>query len=59
MAAIKNFYETAVNQPPIPGAVLLFTPESLKFQAMGKMERVGDLPEPEEGAAPPGAYTCC
>ena len=23
--AIKNFYETAVSQPPIPGTVLLFT----------------------------------
>ena len=25
VAAIKNFYETAVSQPPIPGTVLLFT----------------------------------
>jgi len=30
--AIKNFYETAVNQPPIPGAVLLFTNETLPFR---------------------------
>jgi len=25
---LKNFYETAITQPPIPGTVLLFTPES-------------------------------
>src|SRR6185436_19696656 len=25
--AIRNFYETAVTQPPIPGTVLLFTSE--------------------------------
>src|SRR5688572_18684981 len=30
---IKNFYETAVSQPPIPGTVLLFTPERLRFEA--------------------------
>ena len=24
--AIRNFYETAISQPPIPGTVLLFTP---------------------------------
>jgi DGQHR domain-containing protein len=29
--AIKNFYETAVSQPPIPGTVLLFTAERLRF----------------------------
>ena len=28
VAAIRNFYETAVSQPPIPGTVLLFTPTS-------------------------------
>src|SRR5581483_345443 len=27
VAAIRNFYETAVSQPPIPGTVLLFTPQ--------------------------------
>jgi hypothetical protein len=31
VAAIKNFYETAVSQPPIPGTVLLFTAEKLAF----------------------------
>ena len=44
--AIKNFYETAVSQPPIPGAVLLFTDESLRFNPMGKYDNVGDLEEP-------------
>ena len=31
--AIRNFYETAVTQPPIPGTVLLFTPQRLRFDA--------------------------
>ncbi|TMH44758.1 MAG: DGQHR domain-containing protein, partial [Betaproteobacteria bacterium] len=30
---LKNFYETAVSQPPIPGTVLLFTSERLTFRA--------------------------
>ena len=30
--AIKNFYETAVSQPPIPGSVLLFTSEVLRYE---------------------------
>src|SRR5689334_12126547 len=32
VAAIRNFYETAVTQPPIPGVVLLFTPQRLTFR---------------------------
>ena len=44
--AIKNFYETAVSQPPIPGAVLLFTGERLAFEPVGRFENVGDLQEP-------------
>src|SRR5688500_3928962 len=32
---LKNFYETAVSQPPIPGTVLLFTSERLTFRASG------------------------
>jgi DGQHR domain-containing protein len=46
VAAIKNFYETAVSQPPIPGTVLLFTPERLKFSGVGDFENVGNLEEP-------------
>ena len=33
---LKNFYETAVSQPPIPGTVLLFTSERLNFRADGE-----------------------
>ena len=32
---LKNFYETAISQPPIPGTVLLFTSERLNFRADG------------------------
>lgn len=46
VAAIENFYETAVSQPPIPGTVLLFTPERLRFDPVGKFENVGNLEEP-------------
>ena len=48
VAAIENFYETAVSQPPIPGTVLLFTPEKLRFDPLGKLENVGDLEQPRE-----------
>ncbi len=46
VAAIKNFYDTAVSQPPIPGTVLLFTNETLKFDRVGQYENVGNLEEP-------------
>ena len=48
VAAIKNFYETAVSQPPIPGTVLLFTPERLGFEPLGKFENVGNLESPRD-----------
>ncbi|HZS94780.1 MAG TPA: DGQHR domain-containing protein [Chloroflexota bacterium] len=44
--AITNFYETAVSQPPIPGTVLLFTPERLRFEPVGSFEHAGHLEEP-------------
>jgi DGQHR domain-containing protein len=44
--ALKNFYETAVNQPPIPGTVLLFTSEALSFKPLGGFENVGHLQDP-------------
>ena len=47
MAAIKNFYETAVSQPPIPGTVLLFTTEKLASSRSGTFENVGNLEEPK------------
>jgi DGQHR domain-containing protein len=48
VAAIENFYETAVSQPPIPGCVLLFTPETLAFEAVGSFDNVGDLEQPRD-----------
>jgi DGQHR domain-containing protein len=46
--AIRNFYETAVTQPPIPGTVLLFTPQKLHFEAWADGSGIGRLQEPEE-----------
>jgi DGQHR domain-containing protein len=46
VGAIKNFYETAVSQPPIPGTVLLFTADHLAFTPMKPFENVGNLEEP-------------
>jgi DGQHR domain-containing protein len=45
--AIKNFYETAVSQPPIPGTVLLFTDERLRFTPHGMGGTTGVLTEPD------------
>jgi DGQHR domain-containing protein len=44
--SLKNFYEMAVTQPPIPGTVLLFTHEKLRFESAGSYENVGRLQEP-------------
>jgi DGQHR domain-containing protein len=46
--AIRNFYETAITQPPIPGTVLLFTPQKLRFQPLDGSDTVGHLQVPEE-----------
>ncbi len=46
--AIRNFYETAISQPPIPGTVLLFTPQKLQFEPWSDGSGVGRLREPEE-----------
>ncbi|MGA2243883.1 MAG: DGQHR domain-containing protein [Verrucomicrobiota bacterium] len=46
--AIRNFYDTAISQPPIPGTVLLFTPQKLAFKAWSDGSGVGQLQEPEE-----------
>lgn len=48
VAAIRNFYETAISQPPIPGTVLLFTPEKLRFEPWTDGSGVGRLQEPQE-----------
>ena len=42
---LKNFYETAITQPPIPGTVLLFTSERLTFRSDGDGP-AGSLSEP-------------
>jgi len=44
--ALKNFYEMAVSQPPIPGTVLLFTSEKLQFQPLSGEQNVGNLQDP-------------
>jgi DGQHR domain-containing protein len=46
--AIRNFFETATAQPPIPGTVLLFTPQPLAFEAWTDGSGVGRLSEPGE-----------
>jgi DGQHR domain-containing protein len=46
--AIRNFYETAISQPPIPGTVLLFTAQKLRFEPWEDGSGVGRLQEPEE-----------
>src|SRR5437762_11141493 len=46
--SIRNFYETAMSQPPIPGTVLLFTPQKLRFEPLEQDGNVGRLSEPEE-----------
>jgi DGQHR domain len=48
VAAIRNFYETAISQPPIPGSVLLFTPQKLNFEPWSDGSGVGRLQEPAE-----------
>lgn len=44
---IRNFYEMATAQPPIPGTILLFSAERLSFQPIGSIDPVGNLQEPE------------
>jgi DGQHR domain-containing protein len=45
--ALRNFYEMAQSQPPIPGTVLLFTAETLRFTAFAGQDSVGNLQEPD------------
>ncbi|MBC7978623.1 MAG: DGQHR domain-containing protein, partial [Myxococcales bacterium] len=47
VSQIQNFYETAASQPPIPGTVLLFTDERLKFDPVKPFTNVGNLTEPK------------
>lgn len=43
---IRDFYRNETDQPVIPGAVLLFSPETLPFKTVSGYERMGDLGEP-------------
>lgn len=45
---IRNFYETAITQPPIPGTVLLFSPQKLRFEPLSEGNNVGKLQTPDE-----------
>jgi DGQHR domain-containing protein len=44
---IVNFYETAVNQPLVPGTILLFTDETLRFRRSEIADNIGFLSEPD------------
>jgi DGQHR domain-containing protein len=46
---IVNFYESAETQPTIPGSVLLFSEDVLKFRPLGQYESIGDLEDPKSG----------
>jgi len=46
--SIRNFYETAISQPPIPGTVLLFTAQKLRFDGWTDGSGVGRLQQPDE-----------
>src|SRR5213592_2596773 len=46
---IVNFYESAETQPAIPGSVMLFSEEVLKFRPLGQYQSVGDLEDPKSG----------
>ncbi len=46
---IRDFYRNEVKQPVIPGAILLFTAEELRWRSMPGQDRVGYLSEPEDG----------
>ncbi len=45
---IREFYRMETEQPIIPGAVLLYTPEELSFTPFKGYERTGELEEPGE-----------
>jgi DGQHR domain-containing protein len=46
---IVNFYESAETQPAIPGSILLFSEEVLKFRPLGQYQSIGDLEDPKSG----------
>jgi DGQHR domain-containing protein len=48
IAQIRNFYETCGAQPMIPGTVLLFTPEKLRFTPASSDNPNGSLTAPDD-----------
>src|SRR6516225_9154645 len=46
---IINFYESAETQPAIPGSILLFSEDVLKFRPLGQYQSIGDLEDPKSG----------
>jgi len=46
---IVNFYDSAETQPAIPGSILLFSEDVLKFRPIGQFDSVGDLEDPKSG----------
>ncbi len=48
VSQIVNFYETAVGQPVIPGTILLFTDDQLRFRTIPSADGVGHLSDPQE-----------
>jgi DGQHR domain-containing protein len=45
---IRDFFRNETEQPLVPGAVLLFSAEELRFRPLSGYERLGDLGEPGE-----------
>jgi DGQHR domain-containing protein len=45
---IAEFYADPMGQPLIPGAILLYTPEKLAFDASGTSQLMGNLHDPAE-----------
>jgi DGQHR domain-containing protein len=45
---IRDFFRNETEQPLVPGAVLLFSSEELRFRRLAGYERLGDLGEPRE-----------
>jgi DGQHR domain-containing protein len=45
---IAEFYGSPMGQPLIPGAILLYTPEQLAFDASGSSQLMGNLHDPRE-----------
>jgi DGQHR domain-containing protein len=43
---IRDFYRNEADQPVIPGAVLLFSPDTLRFRSVSGQDHMGHLEEP-------------